>query len=44
MAQSATDIETLNKATIKASFDAWRNGTGGPFDLQRIDPALAADR
>jgi ketosteroid isomerase-like protein len=26
-------VETRNKAIVKASFDAWRNGTGGPFDL-----------
>ena len=29
---SAT-IETRNKATIERSFNAWRDGTGGPYDL-----------
>jgi uncharacterized protein len=33
MAQSANDIETRNKSAVKASFDAWRDGTGNPFDL-----------
>jgi ketosteroid isomerase-like protein len=28
-----TDITTRNKETVQASFDAWRNGTGSPFDL-----------
>lgn len=30
---SAADIETRNKATVEARFDAWRDGTGSPFDL-----------
>src|SRR5688572_32211958 len=29
---SAT-IETRNKATIERSFNAWRDGTGSPYDL-----------
>jgi len=33
MNQSATDIETRNKATVEARFDAWRDGTGSPFEL-----------
>jgi ketosteroid isomerase-like protein len=33
MAQTAQDIETRNKAIVQASFDAWRAGTGSPFDL-----------
>jgi ketosteroid isomerase-like protein len=33
MAESPKDIETSNKAAVKASFDAWRNGSGSPFDL-----------
>jgi uncharacterized protein len=33
MAQSASDIEARNKSAVKASFDAWRDGTGSPFDL-----------
>ena len=28
-----TDIAARNKATVQASFDAWRSGTGSPFDL-----------
>lgn len=30
------DLETRNKQTINAAFDAWINGTGSPFDL--LDP------
>lgn len=39
MAQSANthDVETRNKAAVSASFDAWRAGTGSPFDLLRDD-------
>jgi len=33
MAQSENDVETHNKALVQASFDAWRAGTGSPFDL-----------
>jgi uncharacterized protein len=33
MAQSSGDIETRNKAAVKAGFDAWRNGTGSPYEL-----------
>jgi ketosteroid isomerase-like protein len=28
-----TDTAATNKAIIEQSFDAWRNGTGSPFDL-----------
>ena len=28
-----TDATQRNKATVQASFDAWRAGTGSPFDL-----------
>jgi ketosteroid isomerase-like protein len=28
-----TDTTPRNKAIVQASFDAWRNGTGSPFDL-----------
>ena len=28
-----TDTETQNKHKVQAGFDAWRNGTGSPFDL-----------
>jgi uncharacterized protein len=31
--------ESRNKAIVKASFDAWRAGTGGPFDLLADDAA-----
>ena len=37
MAQTAQDIETRNKAIVQASFDAWRAGTGSPFDLLADD-------
>jgi uncharacterized protein len=30
-------IEQRNKQLIQAGFDAWRNGTGGVFDLLAID-------
>src|SRR5215472_4989730 len=33
MAQTKDDIATRNKAVVQASFDAWRAGTGSPFDL-----------
>lgn len=32
-AQTSPSIETRNKAIVEQSFDAWRNGTGSPFDL-----------
>lgn len=32
MAQNST-LQERNKALVQASFDNWRNGTGGPFDL-----------
>jgi uncharacterized protein len=28
-----TETEVKNKAAVQAAFDAWRDGTGGPFDL-----------
>jgi ketosteroid isomerase-like protein len=33
MAQSKPEIEIRNKALVQAGFDAWRAGTGSPFDL-----------
>jgi uncharacterized protein len=33
MAQARDDIEARNKATVEAGFDAWKNGTGSPYDL-----------
>lgn len=34
---SETDIEARNKKVIQAGFDAWRDGTGSPFDLLAPD-------
>lgn len=31
------ELETRNKQTIQAAFDAWKNGTGSPFDLLKDD-------
>jgi hypothetical protein len=33
----ATDTEENNKRAIRAAFDAWRDGTGGIFDLLAED-------
>ncbi len=32
LAQSTDNIETRNKATVQAGFDAWKDGTGSPYD------------
>lgn len=32
-AQPSQDLEKQNLQTVRASFDAWRAGTGGPYDL-----------
>jgi len=32
MAQATDDVEARNKATVQAGFDAWKNGTGSPYD------------
>jgi uncharacterized protein len=37
MAQTKEDIATRNKAVVQASFDAWRAGTGSPYDLLADD-------
>ena len=37
MADPERAIEARNKQAIQAAFDAWRNGTGGPFDLLAPD-------
>jgi ketosteroid isomerase-like protein len=37
MAQSTDEIETRNKKTIAASFEAWKAGTGGPYELLADD-------
>jgi ketosteroid isomerase-like protein len=33
MTQTKDDTATRNKAVVQASFDAWRAGTGSPYDL-----------
>jgi len=35
--QAAEDIEARNRETIRASFQAWRDGTGRVFDLLAPD-------
>ena len=37
MAQSKDQIETRNKMIVLASFDAWKTGTGSPYDLLADD-------
>ena len=37
MAQTKDQIETRNKAVVQAGFDAWRAGTGSPYDLLADD-------
>jgi ketosteroid isomerase-like protein len=37
MIAAEEDVEANNKKTIEAGFDAWRNGTGGVFDLLASD-------
>ena len=37
MAQNKTEIETRNKALVQAGFEAWKAGTGSPFDLLADD-------
>jgi ketosteroid isomerase-like protein len=37
IAQSLSDTESRNKATVQSSFDAWRSGMGGPYDLLADD-------
>jgi hypothetical protein len=37
MSQSKGETETRNKNTIAASFEAWRTGKGGPYDLLADD-------
>lgn len=36
-AVAQTALETQNRQTIQAAFDAWSAGTGGPFDLLEED-------
>lgn len=36
-AQAPTETKDRNRAAISASFDAWRAGTGGPFELLADD-------
>jgi ketosteroid isomerase-like protein len=37
MARAEDQIEAHNKAIVQASFDAWKAGTGSPFDLLADD-------
>jgi uncharacterized protein len=37
MAQTKDQIETRNKAVVQAGFDAWKAGTGSPYDLLADD-------
>src|ERR1700722_18139214 len=37
MAVADQEIDARNKQAIQAAFDAWRNGTGSPFDLLASD-------
>jgi ketosteroid isomerase-like protein len=37
MAQPYSDTEARNLALVSAAFDAWRDGTGGPFALLADD-------
>ena len=37
MAQSTDSIEQRNKALVRSSFDAWRAGTGSPYELLADD-------
>jgi len=37
IAQPYDDTEARNLATVRAGFDAWRNGTGSPYDALADD-------
>lgn len=37
MAETKNEIETRNKAVVQGSFDAWKAGTGSPYDLLADD-------
>jgi len=37
MAQPKDEFEARDKATLNAGFDAWKNGTGSPYDLLADD-------
>jgi ketosteroid isomerase-like protein len=37
MAETKDEIETRNKAVVQGSFDAWKAGTGSPYDLLADD-------
>jgi hypothetical protein len=37
MAQSTDSIERRNKALVQSRFDAWRAGTGSPYELLADD-------
>ncbi len=36
-AEALTETERRNKATVEAGFEAWRSGTGSPYDLLADD-------
>jgi ketosteroid isomerase-like protein len=36
-ARTASDLEARNRGAVEASFTAWRDGTGSPFDLLAAD-------
>jgi ketosteroid isomerase-like protein len=36
-ALASSEVEDRNKAAVQASFDAWRSGTGSPYDLLAPD-------
>ncbi len=33
IAMASNSVQDSNKALVQSSFDRWRNGTGGPFEL-----------
>jgi ketosteroid isomerase-like protein len=37
MAQNRDEIETRNKAVVRAGLDAWSSSTGSPYDLLADD-------
>ena len=37
MARTEADIEARNKATVQAGFDAWKDGTGSPYNALADD-------
>jgi ketosteroid isomerase-like protein len=37
MARAKDEVEARNRAAVNAGFDAWKNGTGSPYDLLADD-------